>query len=44
MPNYDFICNNCNQRFDVFPTLYRGNQYLEIYIRTTTGKKTRFKN
>ena len=20
MPNYDFICNNCNQRFDVFLT------------------------
>ena len=20
MPTYDFICNNCNQRFDVFLT------------------------
>jgi len=20
MPSYDFICNNCNQRFDVFLT------------------------
>ena len=30
MPTYDFICNNCNQRFDVFLT------YIEYGKKTVT--------
>ena len=38
MPTYDFICNNCNQRFDVFLT------YNEYGKKTVTCAHCKSKN
>jgi len=38
MPTYDFICNNCNQRFDMFLT------YAEYGKRTVTCVHCKSKN